>query len=134
MVARFAFRNLRRNLRRTILTVTAIALGTALALFSIGLGDGGHQQMIENGVRIGQGHLTVQRQGYLESPSSSLYIRQPGKASLPQPQAPRGLVFRVSTPPHPRKRAYSGTASSKVNSSPDTMNPVPSSAPRWQNG
>jgi len=33
--------------------------------------------MIENGVRIGQGHLTVQREGFLESPSSALYIRDP---------------------------------------------------------
>jgi len=78
MVGKLAFRNLRRNLRRTLLTVAAIALGTALAMFSIGLGDGGHQQMIENGVRIGQGHLTVQREGFLESPSSSLYIHDPG--------------------------------------------------------
>jgi ABC-type lipoprotein release transport system permease subunit len=78
MVGKLAFRNLRRNLRRSLLTIAAIALGTALALFSIGLGDGGHQQMIENGVRIGQGHLTIQREGFLESPSSSLYIREPG--------------------------------------------------------
>jgi len=78
MVGKLAFRNLRRNLRRTLLTVAAIALGTALALFSIGLGDGGHQQMIENGVRIGQGHLTIQREGFLESPSSSLFIHEPG--------------------------------------------------------
>ncbi len=77
MVVKFAFRNLRRNLRRTILTVAAIALGTGLALFSIGLGDGGHRQMIENGVRIGQGHLTVQVEGYLESPSLALYISDP---------------------------------------------------------
>ncbi|MDF1525757.1 MAG: FtsX-like permease family protein [bacterium] len=77
MVIKLAFRNLRRHLRRTIITVAAIGLGTGLALFSIGLGDGGHQQMIENGVRIGQGHLTVQRDGFLESPSSSLYIEDP---------------------------------------------------------
>jgi ABC-type lipoprotein release transport system permease subunit len=78
MVIKLAFRNLRRHMRRTLLTVAAIALGTGLALFSIGLGDGTHQQMIENGVRIGQGHLTVQREGFLESPSSSLYVKEPG--------------------------------------------------------
>jgi ABC-type lipoprotein release transport system permease subunit len=33
--------------------------------------------MIENGVRIGQGHLTVQRDGFLESPSNSLYVEDP---------------------------------------------------------
>jgi len=77
MIVKLAFRNLRRHLRRTLLTVAAIALGTGLALFSIGLGDGGHSQMIENGVRIGQGHLTVQREGFLESPSTSLYVEEP---------------------------------------------------------
>jgi ABC-type lipoprotein release transport system permease subunit len=77
LILKLAFRNLYRHLRRTIITLVAIALGTGLALFSIGLGDGGHRQMIENGVRIGQGHLTVQKEGFLESPSSSLYIRDP---------------------------------------------------------
>jgi ABC-type lipoprotein release transport system permease subunit len=77
LILRLAFRNLYRHLRRTIITLVAIALGTALALFSIGLGDGGHRQMIENGVRIGQGHLTVQREGFLESPSTSLHVRDP---------------------------------------------------------
>ena len=94
MVVKFAFRNLRRNLRRTLLTVAAIALGTGLALFSIGLGDGGHSQMIENGVRIGQGHLTLQRQGYLESPSSSLYLRDPApflEAILASPYVDRAF-------------------------------------------
>jgi len=77
MILKLAVRNLRRHLRRTIITLVAIALGTGLALFSIGLGDGGHRQMIENGVRIGQGHLTVQREGFLESPSTSLFLRDP---------------------------------------------------------
>ena len=77
LILRLAFRNLYRHLRRTLITMVAIALGTGLALFSIGLGDGGHRQMIENGVRIGQGHLTVQEEGFLESPSTSLYIRDP---------------------------------------------------------
>ncbi|MEE8546813.1 MAG: ABC transporter permease, partial [bacterium] len=77
MIIRMAARNIRRHLRRTIITTTGIALGTALTLFSVGLGDGGHNQMIENGVRLGHGHLTIQRVGYLESPSTSLYITEP---------------------------------------------------------
>ncbi len=78
MIIGLAARNLRRYLRRTLITTVGIALGTALSLFSMGLGDGGHNQMIENGVRIGQGHLTVQPKGYLQSPSPSLFIRNPG--------------------------------------------------------
>ncbi len=77
MVARLAFRNLKRHFRRTLISTVGIALGVALSLFSIGLGDGGHNQMIENGVRIGQGHLTVQVKSYLEAPSPSKYIEDP---------------------------------------------------------
>ena len=80
MVFLLALKNLRRHLRRTILTLAAIGLGTALALFSIGLGDGAHLQMIENGVRIGHGHLTLQQEGYLESPSISLLVPDPSSA------------------------------------------------------
>jgi ABC-type lipoprotein release transport system permease subunit len=78
MVTRLAFRNLKRHFRRTLISTVGIALGVALSLFSLGLGDGGHNQMIENGVRIGQGHLTVQVKSYLEAPSPSKYIQTPG--------------------------------------------------------
>jgi ABC-type lipoprotein release transport system permease subunit len=77
MVVKLAFRNLRRNLRRTLITVLAIGAGTALALFGLGLGDGGHFQMIQNGVAIGQGHLTFQPDGFLESPSNTLFLEDP---------------------------------------------------------
>ncbi|MDF1536274.1 MAG: FtsX-like permease family protein [bacterium] len=77
MVVKLAFRNLRRNFRRTLITVLAIGIGTGLALFGVGLGDGGHFQMIENGVSIGQGHLTFQKEGFLESPSNTLFIEDP---------------------------------------------------------
>ncbi|TNF47179.1 ABC transporter permease, partial [bacterium] len=77
MVTRLAFRNLKRHFRRTLISTVGIALGVALSLFSLGLGDGGHNQMIENGVRIGQGHLTVQVKSYLEAPSPSKYIEDP---------------------------------------------------------
>ncbi|NOY86119.1 MAG: ABC transporter permease [Deltaproteobacteria bacterium] len=97
MVIGLATRNLRRYLRRTLITTVGIALGTALSLFSMGLGDGGHNQMIENGVRIGQGHLTVQPKGYLQSPSPSLFIRNPGPilSVLRSSQGVRGIFPRI---------------------------------------
>jgi len=82
MVVKLAFRNLRRNFRRTLITVAAIGLGTGLSLFSLGLGDGGHFQMIQNGVAIGQGHLTFQVEGFLESPSNALFIQDPAPLAL----------------------------------------------------
>lgn len=126
MVVKLAFRNLRRHLRRTIITVAAIALGTGLALFSIGLGDGGHFQMIENGVRIGQGHLTVQREGFLESPSTSLYVQDPepfmavikespfvdraflrirGEGILATAAGAEGVMFQGIDPSYPKEAA-----------------------------
>ena len=53
--------------------------------------------MIENGVRIGQGHLTVQPKGYLQSPSPSLFIRNPGPilSALRSSQGVRGIFPRI---------------------------------------
>lgn len=62
-----AWRNVWRQPRRTILTVVTIALGLALLLVSIGLGDGGHYQMIESAVSMGSGHVVIQERGYQES-------------------------------------------------------------------
>ncbi len=67
MIWTIAWRNLWRHTRRTILTMATISLGLALFLVSVGLNDGGHMQMIESVVRLGSGHVLVQRQGYLAS-------------------------------------------------------------------
>ena len=56
-----AWRNLRRNLRRTVLTASAMIVGGALLSFSFALGDGTHESWIESGVRMGAGHVTVER-------------------------------------------------------------------------
>ncbi len=61
---KLAWRNLGRNRRRTILTVATVALGLALLLITLGLGDGSHLQMIDNAVRMGSGHVLIQHQGY----------------------------------------------------------------------
>lgn len=66
MLIRIAWRNLWRNRRRTLLTVCSVALGLTLLLVSLGLGDGGHRQMIDSAVRMGSGHVIVQARGYQE--------------------------------------------------------------------
>ncbi|MFW2374203.1 MAG: ABC transporter permease [Gammaproteobacteria bacterium] len=65
---RFAWRNIWRHPRRTILTVLAIAFGAALLVFSIGFQLGQYDLMIDNSVRIYQGLLQVQKKGYLDEP------------------------------------------------------------------
>ncbi len=64
IVFKLAWRNLGRNRRRTMLTVVTVALGLALLLVTLGLGDGSHLQMIDNAVRMGSGHVLIQSQGY----------------------------------------------------------------------
>ena len=59
-----AMRNLRRHLRRTVLTASAMIVGGALLVFTFTIGDGGHEQWIDSGVRLGNGHVTVERPEY----------------------------------------------------------------------
>lgn len=60
VLVRLALRNLRRQLRRSILTGLAIVLGVGLLVMSRAFAAGGHEDWIEVGVRLGSGHVTVQ--------------------------------------------------------------------------
>ena len=64
IVLKIAWRNLWRKPRRTVLTVVTISLGLALLLIFLGIGDGGHYQMIESAVRMGSGHIVIQQKEY----------------------------------------------------------------------
>lgn len=55
-----AFRNLRRQIRRTILTASAMIIGGAMLMLSLSLGDGTHEEWIDSGVRMGSGHVTIE--------------------------------------------------------------------------
>ena len=59
-----ALRNLRRHLRRTVLTAAAMIAGGIVMVFSFTLDDGSHEQWIDSGVRMGSGHVTVERPEY----------------------------------------------------------------------
>jgi len=65
---RFAWRNIWRHPRRTILTMLAIAFGSALLVFSIGFQLGQYDLMIKGSVSIYQGLIQVQKDGYLDEP------------------------------------------------------------------
>ncbi|MDH4274626.1 MAG: ABC transporter permease [Gammaproteobacteria bacterium] len=65
---RLAWRNLWRNPRRTLLTMCAIGFGAVLLIFSIGLQLGQYDMMIGSNVRIYQGLLQIQRDGYRADP------------------------------------------------------------------
>ncbi len=74
-----AWRNIWRHRRRTVITLSSIAIGFGLAVLSIGIGDGSHNSMVRNAIKLGEGHITVQPKGYLEAPANYKYISD-GKA------------------------------------------------------
>lgn len=67
VITLLALRNLRRHLRRTLLTSSAIVIGGGLMMFSLSLGDGTHESWIDSGVRMGSGHITVEHPEFAAS-------------------------------------------------------------------
>ena len=59
-----AIRNLRRHVRRTLLTAAAMIIGGGLLMFSLTLGDGTHETWIDSGVRMGTGHVTIEHPSF----------------------------------------------------------------------
>ena len=101
---RLAARGVRREVRRSLLTASAMALGLALLMFTRSLADGGHEDWIDAGVRMGAGHVLVQAPGYRESQSldDRLSGNQAGAALaalavLEGPLAPLATTVRLST-------------------------------------
>jgi putative ABC transport system permease protein len=65
---RLAWRNLWRNPRRTVLTLSAVAFATTILVFMVALQRGGYGAMIESAVSVFTGHLQVQARGYHDDP------------------------------------------------------------------
>ena len=111
-----ALRNLRRNLRRTVLTASAMIVGGALLSFSFAIGDGTHEAWIESGVRMGAGHVTVERPEFRLSrriddrlPDG---VRRAAEAALAAPEVAPHVVARSS------KLTINGLASSAAGARP----------------
>lgn len=79
---KMALRNLRRNLRRSLITGIAIAFGLMLLIFSSGFGDGAHGAMIEAGVASMAGHVVIQGDGWQEKRENDIVV--PDSAAVAQ--------------------------------------------------
>jgi len=76
-----AWRNLWRNRRRTLLTLSSIAFGTFLALIFTAMQDRNFSDMIDLAARLGGGHVTLQHPEYQDTPSLSRTIQKIGDLS-----------------------------------------------------
>ncbi|MDY0002728.1 MAG: FtsX-like permease family protein [Polyangia bacterium] len=75
---KLAIRGLWRHKVRTAITLTALSMGHCMGMIFVSMNDGGHELMIELGVRQGRaGHLVVQAEGYQKSQSVELLVDRP---------------------------------------------------------
>ncbi len=112
-----AWRNLWRHRRRTLITLSSIAIGFGLAVLSIGIGDGSHNSMVRNAIKLGEGHITVQPRGYLEAPANHVYIAD-GK-TLAQRLAELGVAGKVQ--PRISLQVLASTANNSVGAALEGM-------------
>jgi ABC-type lipoprotein release transport system permease subunit len=88
-----AWRNLWRNRRRTIITVSSLAFGVMTAVVFTGLTDRSLGDAIDLAARMANGHVTVQARDYRDSPSLERSID--GSAALRARLASDGDVVKV---------------------------------------
>jgi ABC-type lipoprotein release transport system permease subunit len=66
-ILKLALRNLARNKRRSLITITAIAAGMGMMNFTICMQHGTYEDLIGRGVGSMSGHVVVQAEGYQEA-------------------------------------------------------------------
>jgi len=74
MLFQLAFRNLRRNLRRTLITSAAVAVGMVVLVLSNTLRSGQYDDMIDSSVSQLAGHVVIQHPDYQEEQETDLVV------------------------------------------------------------
>jgi putative ABC transport system permease protein len=69
MYLKLAWRNIWRNKRRTLITVSSIMFAVVCALFIESLEQGAHDQMVDNMTSFHTGHIQIQDYRYEDEPS-----------------------------------------------------------------
>ena len=76
---KMAWRNIWRNTRRTILTISAIAFASLLLVFMLSFQLGSYETMINTSVKIHTGHLQIQAEDYQEKKDIRLVVAPPAE-------------------------------------------------------
>jgi putative ABC transport system permease protein len=90
-----AWRNLRRNRRRTLLSAGGIGFAAALLVFVLSMQASQYQLMLRASVNSGTGYMQVQATGYLDEPHMWLVVPDPETAEAKLRAEPR--VTAVTT-------------------------------------
>lgn len=95
LLLRLASRSLRRNRRRSLITILGIAFGLALMSLSNNISYGSHQDMIRSAVGLMAGHVVVQHRAWQEDPSAAHFVPDSGRIVARLQQAiPEASVLR----------------------------------------
>ena len=100
-----SWRNIWRNPRRTILTVTAIAFAGLILVFMLSFQFGSYEMMIDASVKTVSGHLKITEKAYPEDHDMRLVVPDPGAISR-----------KLDTLPHVRHHTLRSNAFSLVSS------------------
>ena len=90
---KMAWRNIGRNPRRTLLTISAIAFAGMLLVFMLSFQFGSYETMINTAVRIQTGHLQVQAAGYQDKKDIRLVVADPAKIGALLKQVPQVAAY-----------------------------------------
>jgi len=96
VITLLALRNLRRHLRRTLLTALAMLVGGSLLIFSLSLGDGTHESWIDSGVRMGTGHVTIENPNFQVSRKIEDRLSADTRAAVESALRAPGIAERVT--------------------------------------
>jgi ABC-type lipoprotein release transport system permease subunit len=100
MLTALAFRNLWRNRRRTLLTLSAMVVSAALLILALGVFSGMIDDMLATTTRLYHGHLVLAAPGYHTHRDLHAHLPE-GVADLPALADEPGLLGRT-----PRLRAF----------------------------
>lgn len=74
LLTKLAWRNLWRNVRRTLITISAMSLGLSIMILTFSLVEGMEDQMVHYATKLFAGHIQIHKQGYFETRDIYDYI------------------------------------------------------------